>query len=90
MPPAQTGVHGLDDDAGRLYAAEVGTPRKRRGPAPKERRAWARTLAREISEPGAPYAELARWLTDQLVGGSLVRRLHPYRLATGTRENQSL
>ncbi|GGY71470.1 hypothetical protein GCM10010363_61020 [Streptomyces omiyaensis] len=95
VPPAQTGVHGLDDDAVRLYAAAVGTPRKRRGPAPKERRAWARTLAREVPEPGAPYAELAWWLTDQLAGGSLVRRLHPHRLAaeaavqsTETKEHQ--
>lgn len=80
VPPAQTGVHGLDDDAARLYAAAVGTPRKRRGPAPKVRRRFAGPP--QTPEPGTPCAELAQWLTDQLAGGSLVRRLHPNRLTT--------
>ncbi|MFD9721098.1 hypothetical protein [Streptomyces sp. NPDC059076] len=82
VPPAKTGVHGLDDDAGRLYAAAVGAPRKRRGPAPKKRRRFAGPP--QATEPGTPYTELARWLTDQLKGASLVRRLHPHRLATDT------
>ncbi|MFF6903332.1 hypothetical protein [Streptomyces hydrogenans] len=93
VPPAQTGVHALDDEAGRLYAAAVGTPRKRRGPAPKFRR--SRTRPPEAPEPGAPYAELARWLSAELAGGSLVRRLHPHSLTpdttlqtTDTKENQ--
>lgn len=80
VQPEETGVHGLDSEAGRRYAAAVGTPRKRRGPAPKGRY----YLAPQTTEPGTPCAELARWLTGQLKGGSLVRRLHPNRLTTDT------
>ncbi|MFI1189338.1 hypothetical protein [Streptomyces californicus] len=80
VPPSQTGVHALDAEAGRLYAAAVGTPRKPRGPVPKKR---GRRVQAPAPKPGAACAELALWLRRELDGGSLVRRLHPHRLTTG-------
>ncbi|GAA2128890.1 hypothetical protein GCM10009727_19940 [Actinomadura napierensis] len=34
-PPAKTGIHVIDAEAAKLHAAAVGTPIKRRGPAPQ-------------------------------------------------------
>lgn len=80
VPPAQTGVHAIDDHARKLHAAAVGTLMKRRGPAPKRRYA-PRQQARPEA-PGEKLVALAESLRLNTDGGALLRRLHP-RSATG-------
>lgn len=77
-PPAETGVHALDAEAHKLHAAAVGTPLRRRGPAPKRRRSrYATSAPAKPTPPGAQMVALANFLTDHTRGGALVHRLHP-------------
>ncbi|MGW3400152.1 hypothetical protein [Streptomyces zhihengii] len=78
-PPPETGIHVIDAEAKRLYAAAVGKPLRRRGPAPKPSRRLARHRAEMAAKPGANHAALAAYLHDHVHGGALTRRLHPGR-----------
>jgi hypothetical protein len=79
-PPPATGIHAIDDQAGKLHAAAVGQPVPRRGPAPKTRRRRAPLFpggpAELPAEPGTKLAALGSFLQGQTAGGALVRRLH--------------
>lgn len=76
-PPRETGVHAIDAEAGKLHAAAVGAPLRRRGPAPKHRRIHrAPRVAARPEPPGGDLAALAEFLRGHLKGGALVRRLH--------------
>ncbi len=77
VPPAQTGVHAIDDHARKLHAAAAGTPVKRRGPAPKRR--YAPRHEAKPEAPGEKLVALAGSLRLNTDGGALLRRLHPDR-----------
>lgn len=71
-PPAETGIHAIDDQVKKLHGAAVGAPVRRRGPAPKHR-------AQQPAQPPAPgtqLAALADYLSDHTRDGALLRRLH--------------
>lgn len=76
-PPAATGIHAIDDAAAKLYAAAVGTPVKRRGPAPKRRRGRFTSTAAAVQDPGSGLTGLAGFLHNHTTDGALHRRLHP-------------
>ncbi|MFB4317291.1 hypothetical protein [Actinomadura sp. 21ATH] len=78
-PPAETGIHAIDADAAKLYAVAVGTPVKRRGPAPQNRRhrRFAPSRPATPQDPGSQLADLAQFLVEHTKGGALHRRLHP-------------
>ena len=78
-PPAETGVHGIDDHARKLHAAAAGTPVKRRGPAPKRRSRHALRQEAKPEPPGEKLVALAECLRLNIDGGALLRRLHPAR-----------
>ncbi len=78
-PPAETGVHAIDDHARKLHAAAAGTPVKRRGPAPKRR--YAPRQEAKPEAPGEKLVALAESLRLNTDGGALLRRLHPDRAA---------
>jgi hypothetical protein len=83
VPPAETGVHAIDDHARKLHAAAAGTPVKRRGPAPKRRSRYASRQEARPEPPGEKLVMLAECLRLNTDGGTLLRRLHPGR-ATGS------
>jgi len=83
VPPAETGVHAIDDHARKLHAAAAGTPVKRRGPAPKRRPRHARRQQARPEPPGEKLLMLAECLRLNTDSGALLRRLHPDR-ATGS------
>jgi hypothetical protein len=83
VPPAQTGVHAIDDQARRLHADAAGTPVKRRGPAPRRRYAPRHEARPEA--PGDKLVALAECLRLNTDGGGLLLRMHPDRART-TRE----
>src|SRR6266568_1134607 len=72
VPPAQTGVHAIDDHARKLHAAAAGTPVKRRGPAPKRR--YAPRHEAKPEAPGEKLVALAESLRLNTDGGALLRR----------------
>lgn len=76
-PPAQTGIHVIDDEAKKLHAAAVGTPRKRRGPAPKHRKYFGERASGKASAAGSALVALADFLHEHMRDGALLRRLHP-------------
>ncbi|MGW2181228.1 hypothetical protein ACWCXX_24645 [Streptomyces sp. NPDC001732] len=76
-PPAESGVHVIDAEAKKLYATAVGKPLRRRGPAPKMRRRFARYDTKKIALPGEDHATLADFLLGHVDDGALLRRLHP-------------
>jgi len=82
-PPAESGIHVIDAEAKKLYATAIGKPLRRRGPAPKKRRQFARYDTKKITLPGEDHAALADFLFRHVDGGALLRRLHP--AATGQR-----
>lgn len=77
--PAETGINAIDAEATKLHAAAVGRPVKRRGPAPtrRTRRGNVRLTEKPATEPGAALYALAEHLRGHVLGGALVRRLHP-------------
>ncbi len=77
--PAETGINAIDSEAAKLHAAAVGRPLKRRGPAPtrRTRRGNVRVIEKPSAEPGTALYALAEHLRSHVVGGALVRRLHP-------------
>lgn len=74
-PPHETGIHAIDTAAKMLFAAAVGAPLPRRGPAPKRR--VRRTSADAGPPPGDALDTLAEFLSGYVEGGALTRRLHP-------------
>lgn len=82
-PPAQTGVHAIDDHARKLHAVAAGTPVKRRGPAPKRR--YAPRHPPQPEAPGEKLWALAESLRLSTDGGALLLRLHPDRAAPAER-----
>lgn len=77
-PPAETGIHVIDAEAKKLYAAAVGAPLPRRGPAPvHRRRRYAAAATAKPELPGSKLAALADYLRGHADGGALMRRLHP-------------
>ncbi|MEV0291819.1 hypothetical protein AB0H36_47510 [Kribbella sp. NPDC050820] len=75
-PPPETGIAAIDIEATKLRAVAMGKPVRRRGPAPKKRSRLS-TAAPARSVPGSDLAALADFLRGHLVGGALIRRLHP-------------
>lgn len=76
-PPPETGIHAIDTEAKKLYAAAVGKPQRRRGPAPKHRPRHFSSAPAQPVLPGRDLATLADFLREHTAGGALVRRLHP-------------
>ncbi|MFD8335587.1 hypothetical protein ACFV42_23450 [Streptomyces solisilvae] len=76
-PPAESGIHVIDAKAKKLYATAIGKPLRRRGPAPKKRRQFARYDTKKAPMPGQEYAALADFLFQHVADGALLRRLHP-------------
>ncbi|WP_433574151.1 hypothetical protein [Nocardia brasiliensis] len=76
VPPAETGIHALDAEAKKLYAAAVGKPLRRKGPPPKPRPQRFSAAPVEPVLPGRDIAALADLLHGHTAGGALTRRLH--------------
>jgi hypothetical protein len=79
-PPAETGIHVIDDETRKLHADAVGTPVPRRGPAPRKRGPRLAPYGESAplpESPGAKLAALAECLRGHTAGGALSRRLHP-------------
>ncbi|MFF7335413.1 hypothetical protein [Streptomyces sp. NPDC008150] len=76
--PVETGINAIDAESVKLHAAAVGTPLKRRGPAPtrRGRRGNVRIVEAPPKEPGMVLYALAEHLRGHLQGGALVRRVH--------------
>lgn len=74
-PPAGTDIPAIDAEATKLHAAAVGRPRRRRGPAPKQRRKSRYHYERPL-RPGEPFAALAEFLHGHTRDGALHRRIH--------------
>ncbi|WP_131830984.1 hypothetical protein [Frankia sp. CcI49] len=74
-PPPETGIHAIDAAAKKLHTAAVGTPLRRRGPAPKRR---ARHASADAGPPpGDALDTLAEFLRGYVEGGALTRRMYP-------------
>jgi len=78
--PPDTGIHAIDAAVRELHAAATGVPPRRRGPAPRRRRAAGEPATPEL--PGTVLAVLADFLRGHVSGGALTRRLHPVVPAT--------
>jgi len=76
-PPPETGIHAIDAEAAKRHKAAVGTPVRRRGPAPKQRPKRFTVQVDRPKKPGNTLAELADYLHGQVCDGALTRRLHP-------------